>query len=308
MFYIGFDIGGTNMKSAMISPNGEIEGQYSIKTPNEIVSFYEGLQHSVYRLTEKAGCSLNEIKGIGLGIPGSVDNEGVVYRFVNLGIEKEPLVKRIQGIYPHIKIKAANDAYVAALAEFNFGALSDCYNGVLFTLGTGVGSAFVVKKELYSSENGYNPELGHMIIGENLFDCNCGNNGCFETFCSATGLTKYTQHLLDEGMPSSLRGEHLNPQSIFKAYHSGDGLAVRSVERFLHYLSVGMVNVYNMLLPDTIVIGGGMSKGTDYFIPLLEEKTNAMIFNKMNGQVKIRRAKFDNGAGVIGAALLTMVE
>lgn len=308
MYYIGIDIGGTNIKTAMVARDGKILEKYTIKTPKNLIAFYEGLQHCIYRVAWKAGTKTGKIAGIGVGIPGNVDKDGVVYNFVNLGIEREALAEKLSRLYMSAKIKVANDAYVAGLAEHRFGVLRDCQNGILLTLGTGIGSSLILNGSLYTSSEGFTPECGHMSIRKNEFDCNCGNNGCFETFCSATGFTKQAVLFLNKNhhIDTTLISSPLSPIQILEAYARGDRAAVQITERFVEDLSTGIGNLINMFLPDKVVLGGGLSKGLSPLLEKIEEKSNAKALNTFKKKTSVVRAELLNDAGVIGAAMLNL--
>lgn len=307
MYYIGIDIGGTNIKAAMVARDGTILEKYTIKTPKNLIAFYEGLQHCIYRVTQKSGTTTGKIVGIGVGIPGNVDKDGMVYNFVNLGIEREALGEKLSKLYTGAKVRIANDAYVAGLAEHEFGALKDCRNAILLTLGTGIGSSLVLNGSLYTSTQGFTPECGHMSIRKNDFDCNCGNNGCFETFCSATGFTKQAILFLEKNtLNTSLRPSGLSPIQILEAYAQGDAAAVRITDRFVEDLSIGIGNLINMFLPDKVALGGGFSKGLSPLLKKIEEKSNAKALNKFKQKTSVVRAELLNDAGVVGAAMLNL--
>lgn len=309
MYYIGFDIGGTNVKSAIVSSKGDIVQKHSIKTPSHLVSFYEGIQHCVYRLTDRSGIKLQDIQGIGIGIPGTVDKDGVVYRFVNLGMEREELKQKVSNLYPKLRVQVANDAYVAGLGELKFGKMKGYRNSVLLTLGTGIGCALVVDGKVYRSSKGFNPEFGHIIIGKNFFDCNCGNNGCFETFCSAKSFVKQARfYLNNHSSATELRCEHLNPQMILSACRKGDQAAVAITKKFVEDLSIGIANIMNTVLPDIVVLGGGLSKGLDFLLKDITNCSNEKVLNKTNGIIPVVCAELLNDAGVIGAAMLNVEE
>ena len=153
-------------------------------------------------------------------------------------------------------------------------------------------------------------EIGHTMVATNYYDCNCGNNGCFETFCSATAIIKYTQKLLKEGRETIIRDmcnnnlENITAKMVFDAYKEGDQVAVEIINRFKKYLAMGIGNIVNFIDPAVISIGGGVSNASDILLDGLSEQVKKHLpFKKAKiGDIVI--AKFKNDAGIIGASAL----
>ncbi|WP_026476684.1 ROK family protein [Alkaliphilus transvaalensis] len=313
MYRIGIDLGGTEIKGGLLNEEGEILHKVSVTTP--VTDGFEGVCKRIAELVDElikmAGLQRESVKSVGVGIPGLCDERGFVYIAVNLYWENVPLGERLRQIMG-LPVYIENDATVAAIAEATKGSMKEVINGVLITLGTGVGGGLILQGRAYSGNHGLGSELGHMIIGENDYNCNCGSNGCLETFASATALVKYTKSLLKEGnFNSKLRHqlkdnlEDLNAKMIFDLAKEGDEIATKAVNRFIKYLAIGIGNIINLLDPEIIALGGGVSKAGSFLIESIEAEVGKYVFFKKGKRhCKIRLAELENDAGIIGAAMM----
>ena len=221
-------------------------------------------------------------------------------------------INSLKNTFPEFDILAENDATVAGLAESRFGSAKNSSSSVLITLGTGVGGGIVINGRPFSGAHGVGSEIGHMIIGENFYDCNCGNNGCFETFCSATAIIKYAQKLLsEENAPTSAildmcKGDisKIDAKIVFDAYRQDDQIAKEVIARFKKYLAIGIANIVNTLDPEVVAIGGGLSKSSDIILDGLKEMVREHITYKDEEFADILIATLGNDAGIIGASIL----
>lgn len=181
---------------------------------------------------------------------------------------------------------------------------------VLITLGTGLGGGIIINGKPFTGNHGMASEIGHVVIGENTYNCNCGNNGCFETFCSATALIKHTQEILKEENESIIinmcKGNfnEIDAKMVFDAYRMEDNLAKEVVSRFKHYLSIGIAGIVNTLDPGIISIGGGLSKSSDIILEGLKDMVREHILYKKENFADIEVATLGNDAGIIGSAFL----
>mgnify|MGYP000132346355 CR=1 FL=1 len=309
--YIGVDIGGTNVTAGLVSNEGNILFQKSCPTlpfrgfDVVIQDIINLIRELIYKAPEN-----EKISGIGIGVPGVADKKtGNVINCVNLGWTNVPLGKVLEREF-NMPVYIDNDASVAALAEFENGALRGTQNSILITLGTGIGGGFIINGKLYGGTNNIGSEIGHMIIGENFYNCNCGKNGCFETFSSATALIKYTRKLMDETKEDTIIRKYvsdldkLDARVIFDCAKAGDKLALISVNRLVDYLVIGITNLINLLDPEVIALGGGVSKAGDYLLELINNKIHEKILFKDIPYCKIVLAEHGNDAGIIGSAML----
>ena len=205
MYKIGIDVGGMSIKAGLVV-NGEII-QRAIKETNQsggLDNIVEDIIELVNNLLVKSELNIHNIDLIGIGFPGVVTSEGRV-TCVNIGLENALIIPILEERLKGTIVRAGNDANVAALAEYAYGSMKGYNSGVMITLGTGVGGGIVIDNKLIVGSNGVGAEIGHTMIANNYYDCNCGNNGCFETFCSATAIIKYAQKLLNENRETIIR-------------------------------------------------------------------------------------------------------
>ena len=310
MYKIGIDIGGMSIKAGLVD-NGEIIDRLAKETDIQggLDKLVEDITYLVNELISKNNIIIEQIETIGIGFPGVVTNEGAV-TCVNLGLKNALIVPKLKENFKNITVKVGNDANVAALAEYAYGSMNGYDTGVMITLGTGVGGGIVVNGKLITGANGVGAEIGHMMIASNYYNCNCGNNGCFETFCSATAIIKYTQKLLIENKDSIIRNmckndiDKITAKMVFDAYRENDEIAVEVIKRFKKYLAMGLGNIVNFIDPGVISIGGGVSNASDILLDGLCEEVKKHLPYKETPIGDIVIAKFKNDAGILGASAL----
>lgn len=310
---VGIDLGGTAVKAGLVDDKGRILVQSSIDTKagRDYRLIIEDMQKQIEKLLEDYGGSIDDIESIGIGAPGLMDyKSGNVIYCTNLFWNNVPLGVVLK---EHFKkpVYMENDATVAALAESLFGSTKGLADSVFITIGTGIGGGIIINHKVYSGSHFAGSEIGHMIIGDNFYQCNCGNNGCLETFASATAMTRYTIYRLEKDkIRSSImdkaegRLENINAKMIFDAAKEGDQLGKETVDRMIKYLSIGIINVCNILDPEIIAIGGGVSKAGDYLIKRLKTEVSNMFFTPNIKYGDIVLAQLGNEAGILGAAFL----
>ena len=307
MYKIGIDVGGMSIKAGLVV-NGEII-QRSVKETNQsggLENIIEDITELVNDLLDKSELEINNIDSIGIGFPGVVTSEGRV-TCVNIGLENALIIPKLEERLKGTIVRAGNDANVAALAEYFYGSMKGYNSGVMITLGTGIGGGIVIDDKLIIGSNGVGAEIGHTMVATNYYDCNCGNNGCFETFCSATAIIKYTQKLLKEGRETIIRDmcknnlENITAKMVFDAYKEGDQVAVEIINRFKKYLAMGIGNILNILNPEVIVIGGGVALAGDILFNPLKEKLKKYVLPVALEDLKIVPGVLGNEAGIKGA-------
>lgn len=301
--YIGIDIGGTTIQAGLVNLEGKILHKKSLQTPTDykvetIVSLLDDL---IDECLEKAA---TPVLSIGIGIPGLVNFErDAVLTCKNLNWDFVPLVKLMKN--REMPLLLDNDANAATYAEYKLGSLQGVHNGIMLTLGTGVGGGIIVNGKDYRGSYGMGFEVGHVVIGDNFYTCNCGRTGCFETFSSATALIKYANHLLDQGRTSSLSSlEKISAKDVIDASKDGDELAIEVYDRFINYLAIGIVNLINLFDPEKIALGGGVSGAGDYLLTPLKKKVEEQLFLSDHPHAEIVLASMKNDAGIVGAAFV----
>lgn len=312
---IGVDIGGTNIGGGIVDEKGNVLYKMSELTNplRQIDAIIQDIANIIKTLHNKAEEENITIEAVGIGVPGPVNKEkGIVIKAINLGWCNLPL-KDIIEKNVGLKVYLENDATAAGLAEFKYGAMTGAKSGALLTLGTGVGGGLIINGKPLVSESGISPELGHIIVGNNFYNCNCGNNGCLETFASATALIKYVKKEINqEGKISSITQKSNNLRQdidgkiIFDSAKEGDTLAVEAVDRLANYLAIGIINIIAVVDPEYIVIGGGLAKAGDFLLDKIKAAVKKRKYYPELPIGNIKLTTLNNNAGIIGAATLTL--
>ena len=314
MKYVGVDIGGTNLKAGLVDEEGNLLATQKMKVAE--IANKDALAWTVasmvHELAKAAGVPLSEVASVGVGVPGTVDiRAGSIAYTCNLPLRDVPLRKLFHK-YLNIPLYIENDANCAALAEFHVGAGRESKRFVTITLGTGVGAGIVHNGKIYHGANGMAGEVGHMVIEQNGLPCPCGRRGCWEQYASATALKRMTAEALAAHPESGLarviaeNDGHVSGQSAFIAAREGDAVGQAICEKYVEYLSCGVVNVVNIFQPDTLAIGGGVSNESDEQLlhPLQQLVERETIPCSAGKKTRIVKAQLGNQAGIIGAALL----
>ncbi|HGC7085099.1 TPA: ROK family glucokinase [Streptococcus agalactiae] len=311
---LGIDLGGTTIKFGILTLEGEVQEKWAIETNTlengrHIVSdIVESLKHrlSLYGLTK------DDFLGIGIGSPGAVDRTSkTVTGAFNLNWADTQEVGSVIEKEVGIPFFIDNDANVAALGERWVGAGANNPDVVFVTLGTGVGGGVIADGNLIHGVAGAGGEIGHMIVDpENGFMCTCGNKGCLETVASATGVVRVARQLAEQYEGSSAikaaidNGDTVTSKDIFIAAEDGDKFANSVVERVSRYLGLAAANISNILNPDSVVIGGGVSAAGEFLRSRVEKYFVTFAFPQVKKSTKIKIAELGNDAGIIGAASL----
>lgn len=311
---LGIDLGGTTIKFGILTLEGEVQEKWAIETNTlengrHIVSdIVESLKHrlSLYGLTK------DDFLGIGMGSPGAVDRTSkTVTGAFNLNWADTQEVGSVIEKEVGIPFFIDNDANVAALGERWVGAGANNPDVVFVTLGTRVGGGVIADGNLIHGVAGAGGEIGHMIVDpENGFTCTCGNKGCLETVASATGVVRVARQLAEQYEGSSAikaaidNGDTVTSKDIFIAAEDGDKFANSVVERVSRYLGLAAANISNILNPDSVVIGGGVSAAGEFLRSRVEKYFVTFAFPQVKKSTKIKIAELGNDAGIIGAASL----
>lgn len=308
--YIGIDLGGTNIAVGLVDDNGKILANNSTptissRTFEEIVADMISVSEKVVK---KAGFSMKDIKGIGIGCPSAVDNEtgDVVYTANIPSFRNIPLAKEIQKYY-NIPVTLENDANAAAYGEYAInGENSKVFIAV--TLGTGIGGGIIIDNKIFRGSNGAGTEIGHIPLVHNGLQCNCGRKGCWEVYASVTALVNQTKVAIaqhPESLMKKISDERgaVNGRTAFDAAKKGDSVAQAVVDKYIEYVADGLVGIINIFQPEKLVISGGISKEGDYLIKPIIDYVRKYDFNQFFEPVKIEPATLLNDAGIIGAAL-----
>ncbi len=320
MYYIGVDLGGTNIAIGIVNSNFEIIEKGSVPTnanrPGEQI--IKDMADLAVRLLDKKGISKDEIAYAGIATPGTANSEtGVVEHSNNLPFDDFPIAALFSEYSGIKKVLIENDANAAALAEAIAGVAKGAKNSVMITLGTGVGGGIVINGQVYSGFNCAAGELGHMIIRHHGRQCSCGRRGCWEAYSSATGLTNMTKEKIAECRLKNIstmmiedvdqNGGKVTARTAFNAMKRGDEVAKKVVDEYIDYLADGLSNVINIFQPEILSIGGGVCNEGDYLLKPLLEIIDHEIYTRnlpKNKRTTLKIAKLGNDAGILGAAVL----
>lgn len=309
-YFIGIDLGGTNIAVALTDEEGRILGRAKKKTlaPRPYNEIFDDMAECAFLAAEKAGVPFEKVESVGIGCPGSIDIEkGEIEYSNNLEFFHAPIVSYMEKKLGK-KIYVENDANAAAWGEYLAGSGQGGDSMVMITLGTGVGGGIIIGGKLYSGAFGKGGELGHMVMVVDGEDCTCGRRGCIEAYASATALVRQTRRAMLAHPESELwrvvDGDinAVNGTTPFKAQ---DEVAKNVVDTYLNYLAEGVVDIINLLQPKVITIGGGISHEGEKILEPIERAIKERSYARFSDrQTKVTLATLGNDAGIIGAALL----
>lgn len=308
--YVGIDVGGTNLKAGLVDEAGRLLAMRKIP-----LGPFQGKEYFVRRLAEltaqvsrDGGVAPGDLEYVGMGIPGAVAEGNILYT-CNIPLANVP-IERLFSQYLDVPVLLENDANCAAVGEYFCGAGRGTKNFAVVTLGTGIGGGFILGGKLYAA-SGMSGEVGHMVVERNGAVCNCGRRGCWETYASATGLIRMTKEAMEGNRESLLweeskGGTAVSGRTAFAAALRGDVAAKALCETYVDYLAAGIVNLLNILQPEVLAIGGGVSEAEDELLltPLREIVDRESYAAHCGGKATVVKAELGNDAGIIGAALL----
>lgn len=310
---IGVDLGGTTIKFAILTAEGEIQQKWSLRTnildegSHIVPDIIESINHHIdlYKM------SRDQFIGIGMGTPGTVDRDnGTVIGAYNLNWKTLQPVKEQIEAGTGLKFAIDNDANCAGLGERWKGAGNDGDDVAFITLGTGVGGGLIANHQLLHGIGGAAGEVGHIIVQPNGYQCTCGNHGCLEQYASATGVVHLAQDLAEEYEGTSRLkkmiddGDEITSKIVFDLAKERDYLANKVVDKVCYYLGLACANISNTLNPEFVVIGGGVSAAGDFLLKRVQRNFNEFAFATVRTSTQLKLAELGNDAGVIGAASL----
>ena len=307
-YCFGIDVGGTTVKCGLFTVEGDVLDKWEIKTRVEDngVAILPDIAETIEKKLLEKGINKDEVAGIGIGIPGPVNEKGEIPCAVNLHWGYVDIVgdmERLTGL----KVKAGNDANVAALGELWQGGGTGCHNMILVTLGTGVGGGIIIDDKIVVGAHGAGGEIGHAHVEDAVTDqCNCGNCGCLEQLTSATGIVRLAKEAVAASdTPSVLRGSRISAKSVWDAVKEGDALAIQIAERFGTYLGKTLAVFATVSDPEVIVIGGGVSKAGPILLDYIMKPFRKYAFTACR-DTKFALAQLGNDAGIFGAAKMVL--
>lgn len=312
-YYAGIDLGGTNTKIGLVDEDGNIIFTTIVKTDS-----MEGFEKTIQRLSKillqqvkSFDLNFDDVQSVGVGVPGPVLNSRVVKFWANFpwknGVDLALEFEKNLGK----PVKADNDVNVITLGEMWKGSAQGYKNVLGLAIGTGIGGGIIVDGKLVSGENGAGGEVGHIKVERDGKLCGCGQKGCWEAYASATGLIREAQSRLavnkTNGLYEQVIGRDLEAKDIFDVAKEGDEFALDLVDYEADYIALGIGNLLNVLDPEIVVVGGGVSLAGDILFDKVKERLKKYAFPSTTENLKIVAASLGNDAGILGAAYLGMM-
>ena len=313
MYYIGIDVGGTNLKAGLVDGSGRIAA--TKKMPLQFESMEQmgdTLAQMAMGLVEENNVPRDQVASVGMGFPGPVDDKrGVVIKTVNIPIQFMPVAEMVHRHWD-VPVHLGNDADCAALGEYYHYEDKNIESLILVTIGTGLGTGIILNGKIHTGINGCAGEGGHIVLVHNGEQCSCGRRGCWERYASANALIRQTMAAMDTHKDSVMWGlvggdlTRVDGRTAFEAKRKGDEAAGAVVAQYLDYLADGLANYVNIFQPEVIALGGGVSheRDEDLLIPLQGMVMDRSFGHETDRRTRIVKAKLGNDAGIIGAALL----
>ena len=305
---IGIDLGGTTMTAGLVDDANCIR----LKTGTDTLSL-QGSDSVIQRMAGLVRTVMDQSGGepvthIGIGCPGMLDRaKGRVIYSNNLDWGDLDICDRMRTIFG-IPVYLENDANSAAIGEYIAGAGSEYSLMVMITLGTGIGGGIIIDKKLYRGKSGNANILGHLLLHSGGRLCTCGRKGCWEAYASVTAFIRMAGEAADQNRDSLLwqlrNEEDLDGKNIFTAVKKKDPAALRMFDQYTGYLAEGITDIVNMLEPEAVIIGGGISREGDLLLDPVRRMVARNIYCGSAAMPVITAARLGNDAGIIGAACL----
>ena len=290
--------------------DGKLIENWSFKTRKTTYAkdVLKDIAESINEKIEKFKLSNDKIIGIGVGIPGPILDDGEVLQLPNMGEGRFNLVKELHQL-TGFKVRAANDANIAALGEQWQGSGKGFSDVVLVTLGTGVGGGIILKNDILSGNNGAAGEIGHMVINtDEVESCGCGKKGCLEQYASATGIVRLAEaRLMKDNKPSQLRNiKYISAKKVFDFALEDDQIAIEVIDEACRCLGLALANVAQVVDPEAFIIGGGVSNAGDILINYTKKYYERFVMDALKDK-QFRIASLGNDAGIYGGARLILL-
>lgn len=310
-YVIGIDLGGTKISTALSTFEGEVVKNVVVPTEAKDgeKAVIDRIIGTVKTVLTEASISTDEVEAIGIGSPGPLDAKaGTIISTPNLPFKNYNVVQPIKDVF-NVPVYLDNDANVAAIGEYMFGAGKGKENIVYFTVSTGVGGGAVLNGNIYRGNTCNALEIGHMTVAPNGPRCNCGNVGCLEAMSSGTAIGKRGLEAVSTNVETSLRKyEKITSYEVFKEAEAGDQVCKDIVEEALTYLGIGVANAVSIFDPEMIIIGGGVTQVGDILFNKVREVVDKRCFKNMAESCEIAPAGLGTNAGVMGAVALAIME
>ncbi|MEG1509349.1 MAG: ROK family glucokinase [Clostridia bacterium] len=315
MIYAGIDIGGMSIKIGLVNEDGKLLISKSILTESEkgYAIMTTNMANLIDELLQELNLSRNNLSGIGIGVPGTVDSKlQIVNSAANIGWRKLRIVDEFKKHFS-CNIQVNNDANCACLGEYVFGGGKQYQNIVFVTLGTGVGGGIIIDGKLFEGYCSAGAEVGHLLLQIDGYPCACGRHGCWEQYASATALIRQTKAMMQANPLSkmhqiALKNEGVvDGQTAFRAADLGDEAGAEVVKNYIRFIAEGLISLCNLFHPQVFILGGGICNEKDKLtVPLQKHIDDYIKISGFDPAIKVTTAELGNKAGIIGASCLVM--
>lgn len=315
-YFVGVDIGGTNVEMGILNELGEILIKKSIKTDSKkgAEDTFGRIWTAINSLITELGITKDDIKSIGMGIPGPVLNNSVVKIAANFSwgdnFPAKELMEKISGK----PVKVGNDVKLIALGETLFGAGRGYKNSITIPIGTGIAAGIIINGAIVEGADGAAGEFGHVVVNKQGYKCGCGLTGCLETYCSATGIIREGKRRLAENKENALyrringNVDSLEARDIFDLAKAGDKFCMNIVDWFCEYMAEGVGMLLNILNPEIIIFSGGVARAGDILLDGVKKNLAKYALGMTMENLKFAFGELNEEAGIKGAAALVMNE
>lgn len=307
----GVDIGGTTVKIGFFETTGKLVDTWEIptRTENDGELILPDIAESIKENNEKNSITTDDIEGIGMGVPGPVKDDGTVLKCVNLGWGVFNVEKALSVICGGVKVKAGNDANVAALGEMWQGGGKGYEDVVMITLGTGVGGGIIRGGKIVAGTNGAAGEIGHIpMVDDESECCGCGKKGCLEQYASANGLVNVAEKYIAAHRTVETEldlNAGFTAKDVCDAAKAGDKAGLAAVEESMRLLGKAMASVSCVIDPQVFVVGGGLSKAGNIIIDTAAKYYKEYAFHASR-ETEIKLATLGNAAGMYGGVKMVI--
>lgn len=315
-YFVGVDIGGTNVEMGILNELGEILIKKSIKTDSKkgAEDTFGRIWTAISSLITELGITKDDIKSIGMGIPGPVLNNSIVKIAANFSwgdnFPAKELMEKISGK----SVKVGNDVKLIALGETLFGAGRGYKNSITIPIGTGIAAGIIINGAIVEGADGAAGEFGHVVVNKQGYKCGCGLTGCLETYCSATGIIREGKRRLAENKENALyrringNVDSLEARDIFDLAKAGDKFCMNIVDWFCEYMAEGVGMLLNILNPEIIIFSGGVARAGDILLDGVKKNLAKYALGMTMENLKFAFGELNEEAGIKGAAALVMNE
>lgn len=313
-YFVGIDIGGTNVEIGILNAQGDILGKESIKTESKkgAEDTFNRIWNKTKELAEKLKIKVESIEAIGLGIPGPVVNNSVVKIAANFSWNNDFPAKDLMEKVTGKPVKVGNDVKVIALGETLFGAGKGYKNSITIPIGTGIAAGIIIDGKILEGAGGAAGEFGHVVVNKEGYKCGCGLTGCLETYCSATGIVREGRRRLELDKNNALYEviggdlEKLEAKHIFDLAKKGDKFSSEIVDFFCEKLAEGVGMLLNIINPEIIIFTGGVARAGEIITDGVKKYLPKYALGMTMENLIFTFGKLEEEAGIKGAAALVM--